>query len=62
MRYTKKHARELIELHKDNTAYFDGRMSMDEFENMLRYRMGFGNAEATTIAMALVLVGAFPNG
>ena len=58
MKLTKKYAREILELHKDTTCYFDGSMSLDEFENMLLYRMGFGAAETYTISMALVLAGA----
>lgn len=58
MRYTKKLAKELLDINKDNTAYFDGSMTMSQFETMLRYRMGFGVAETTTITMALILAGA----
>lgn len=58
MRYTKKHAKEILEHWKNDTAYFDGSMTTDEFENMLRYRMNFGQAEATTITMALIIAGA----
>ena len=59
MAYTKVYAKELLNFWKDDTAYFDGSMTADEFEDMLRYRMRFGNAEAITITMALVLAGAF---
>lgn len=58
MKYTKKLAKELLDINKDNTAYFDGSMTMGQFETMLRYRMGFGAAETTTITMALILAGA----
>ena len=58
MKYTKKLAKELLDINKDNTAYFDGSMTMGQFETMLRYRMGFGVAETTTITMALILAGA----
>ena len=58
MKITKKYAREILEIHKDTTNYFDGSMSLAEFENMLLYRMGFGAAETYTISMALILAGA----
>lgn len=56
--FTKKYAKEILELWKNDTAYFDGSMSAAEFECMLRYRMGFGQAESITITMALILAGA----
>ena len=58
MKYTKKLSKEILDINKDNTAYFDGSMTVGEFETMLRYRMGFGIAETTTITMALILAGA----
>ena len=58
MKYTKKYAKEVLDLWKAETAYFDDSMTAEEFENMLRYRMHFGNAEAITITMALILAGA----
>lgn len=58
MKYTKKLAKEILDINKDNTAYFDGSMTLGQFETMLRYRMGFGVAETTTITMALILAGA----
>lgn len=58
MRYTKKFAKEILDLWKNDTNYFNGSMSAAEFESMLRYRMGFGQAEAITITMALILAGA----
>ena len=58
MKYTKKLAKEILDINKDNTAYFDGSMTIEQFETMLRYRMGFGVAETTTITMALILAGA----
>jgi hypothetical protein len=33
-------------------------MTISQFENMLVYQFGFGQAEAYTISMALVLAGA----
>lgn len=57
MKYTKKLAKEILDINKDNTAYFDGSMTLGQFETMLRYRIGFGVAETTTITMALILAG-----
>lgn len=55
---TKTYAKEILNLNKDNTNYFNGTMTEGEFESMLRYRFGFGWAETTTILCALVLAGA----
>ena len=58
MRYTKKYAKEILDIWKDKTGYFDGSMTEEEFQSMLKYRMGFGQAETITITMALILAGA----
>lgn len=58
MKYTKKYAKEVLDLWKEETAYFNESVTAEEFENMLRCRMHFGNAEAITITMALILAGA----
>ena len=58
MRYTKKYAKEILDLWKDKTGYFDKSMTAEQFENMLMCRMGFGQAEAITILMALIMAGA----
>ena len=58
MRYTKKYAKEILDLWKDKTGYFDGSMTAEDFQSMLGFRMGFGRAEAITITMALILAGA----
>jgi hypothetical protein len=55
---TKKLAKEILDIWKDQTAYFDGSISEGAFENMLVYRMGFGRAEAIAMVMALILAGA----
>ena len=55
---TKKYAKEILDLWKDETNYFNGSLGVGEFESMLRYRMGCGNAESITITAALVLAGA----
>ena len=58
MKITKKYAKDVLDIWKDQTAYFDGSMTAGQFESMLLYRMGFGQAEAVTILMALILAGA----
>lgn len=55
---TKVYAREILNLNKDNTAYFDGSMTEAAFMDMLHYRMGFGNSETAVILSALILAGA----
>lgn len=55
---TKAYAKEVLNLWKDETNYFNGTMTEAQFENMLRYRFNFGQAEAIVITMALVLAGA----
>ena len=57
MRYTKAFAKEIIDLWKNETNYFNGSMSEGQFESMLICR-GFSQAEAITISMALILAGA----
>ena len=57
MRYTKKFAKEILDLWKNDTNYFNGSLSDGQFESMLICR-GFGQAEAITITMALILSGA----
>lgn len=58
MRYTKKYAKEILDLWKDKTGYFDGSITAEDFQSMLKCRMGFGQAETITITMALILAGA----
>lgn len=58
MRSTKAYAKEVLNLWKNETNYFNGTLTEGEFESMLRYRFGFGQAEAITILMALILAGA----
>lgn len=54
----KKYAKEILDIWKKDTAYFDGSMTTGEFESMLMDRFGFGMAEAYTIEMALIMAGA----
>lgn len=58
MKYTKKFAKEILDLWKDKTCYFNGSITMEYFQSMLKCRMGFGQAETITITMALILAGA----
>lgn len=58
MTYTKKDAKETITAYADMTSYFDKSMTQNDMYNMLRYRMAFGEAEASCIIAALVLAGA----
>ena len=58
MKYTKKSAKETVEVYKDMTAFFDRSMTQAEMYEMLRYRMQFGEAETRTIIAALVISGA----
>lgn len=55
---TKKYAKEILDLWKNDTNYFNGSMTEGQFESMLRYRFGFGQAETTVILAALILAGA----
>lgn len=57
-RLTKKECDAIIKNHKDNTAYFDGGMTYDRMYDMLRWRMGFGNAESLVIIASLIKAGA----
>lgn len=57
MRYTKSFAKEILDIWKNDTNYFNGSLSEGQFESMLLCA-GFGQAEAITIAMALILAGA----
>ena len=40
------------------TCYFDGSMTQENMFQMLKYRMGFGEAETQVIIGALVMAGA----
>ena len=41
---TKKEATENIEAYKNQTAYFGGGCTLEEFQNMLRHEMQIGRA------------------
>ena len=57
---TRKEAREIIhrEAEQRNTNYFSGELKFADMRDMLRYRMGFGEAETKVIIAALVNAGA----
>ena len=48
----------IIRENRDNTAWFNYEMSMDDMWGMLRYRMGFGEAETAVIIASLIRAGA----
>ena len=61
MKYmTKKAAKEIISQEKEihETNYFEGRLKASDMKEMLRYRMGFGEAEANFILASMVTAGA----
>ena len=58
MKTTKKEAKYILDLWKNDTGYFNGSITQCEFEAMLRYRFGFGEAETNVITMSLILAGA----
>nr|DAT41785.1 MAG TPA: hypothetical protein [Caudoviricetes sp.] len=57
-RWSYEDCKRIINENKDNTAYFNGEMSMDDMWKMLRYRMEFGEAETAVIIAALIKSGA----
>lgn len=57
-RWSYDDCKRIISENRDNTAWFDGSYSMDNMWEMLRYRMGFGEAETAVILSSLILVGA----
>lgn len=58
MKITKAYAKEVLNLWKDDTNYFNGTLTEGQFESMLHDRFGFGQAETIVITMALVMAGA----
>lgn len=57
MLYTKKFAKEILDNWKNESSIFNGSYSISQLEFTL-YSMGFSQADATAITMALVLAGA----
>ena len=61
MKYmSKKAAKEVISVEKENhnTNYFSGELKASDMKQMLRFRMGFGEAEANFILASMVNAGA----
>ena len=48
----------IIKENKDNTAWFNYEISMDDMWNMFRNHMQFGEAETAVIIAALIRAGA----
>lgn len=57
-RWSHEDCKRIIKENRDNTAWFCGECSQDMMWEMLRYRMGFGEAETAVILSSLILVGA----
>lgn len=57
MKTTKVYAKEVFNLWKDKARCFNGAVTEGQFETMLQ-AMGFGQADAIVITMAMVLAGA----
>lgn len=57
-KWTKRKAADMVRENIEKTGYSSGDISIQSMYEMLRCRMGFGNAEAKTILSALVLAGA----
>lgn len=58
MKYTKKAARETIEVYAHRTSWFDESMTQEDMYRILRYRMEFGESESRVIIASLVMAGA----
>ena len=48
----------IIKENKDDTNYFNCKVTQDEMWEMFRYRFGFGEAETAVIIAALIKAGA----
>lgn len=53
-----QNAMAIIKKYLNDTAYADGTIAVRDMYDMLRDRMGFGNAEAQCIIAALTIAGA----
>ena len=58
MKITKVYAKEVLDIWKNETGYFNGSISLGYMETMLQYKMGFSLAETEVIVMSLILAGA----
>ena len=57
MKITKAYAKDVLNLWKNETGYFDGSISSGQMETVLRLK-GFSVAETEVILMSLILAGA----
>ncbi len=57
MKITKVYAREVLDIWKNETGYFNGSISSGQMETMLQLK-GFSLAETEVILMSLILAGA----
>ena len=57
MKITKVYAREVLDVWKNETGYFNGSISSGQMETVLRLK-GFSVAETEVILMSLILAGA----
>ena len=57
--WTKKECDTIINHYKDNTAYFgeNGGITYNKMYDMLRFRMGFGEAETMVIIACIIKSG-----
>ena len=57
MKITKVYAKEVLDIWKNETGYFNGSISYGQMETVLRLK-GFSVAETEVILMSLILAGA----
>ena len=57
MKITKVYAKEVLNIWKNETGYFNGSISSGQMETVLRLK-GFSVAETEVIMMSLILAGA----
>ena len=57
MKITKAYAKDVLNLWKNETGYFNGSISSGQMETVLRLK-GFSVAETEVILMSLILAGA----
>ena len=57
MKITKAYAKDVLDIWKNETGYFNGSISSGQMETVLRLK-GFSVAETEVIMMSLILVGA----
>ena len=57
MKITKVYAKEVLDIWKNETGYFNGSISSGQMETVLRLK-GFSIAETEVILMSLILAGA----